>query len=176
MKQLLLLRHAKSDRNGGLEDFERPLNARGRKAAPKMAQAMLERSYLPDRALVSPALRTRETWQLMAPLFDELRVDIEFVDRLYLAPANHILSVIRQLTPEVLAPLIVGHNPGIEDLAARLLSEKQTAEGEEALERLKRKFPTCALAVLTFPIDSWSELGFGTGALIEFLTPSSLED
>lgn len=141
-----------------------------------MAEAMLARSYVPDRALVSPSVRTRETWRLMAPLFDELRVDTEFIDRLYLASANHILSLIRQLAPEVQAPLIVGHNPGIEDLAARLSSDRQSAKGEEALERLKRKYPTCALAVFTFPIDSWGELSFGTGRLVEFLTPSSLGD
>lgn len=176
MKKLLLLRHAKSDRNGGLEDFERPLNARGRKAAPKMAEAMLARSYVPDRALVSPAERTRETWQLMAPVFDKDRVATDFIDRLYLASANHILGVIRQLAPEVQTPIVVGHNPGIEDLAARLSGEKQSSEGEQALERLKRKYPTCALTVLTFPIESWSELDLGTGALVEFLTPSSLED
>ena len=176
MKKLLLLRHAKSDRNTGHEDFERPLNARGRKAAPKMAEAMLARCYIPDRALVSPAERTRETWRLMAPLFDELRVDTEFVDRLYLASANYIVSLLRHLAPEVQIPLIVGHNPGIEDLAARLSSEAQSAKGEEALERLKHKYPTCALTVLTFPIDSWGDLSPGTGTLIEFLTPASLED
>jgi phosphohistidine phosphatase len=176
MKRLLLLRHAKSDRNAGLEDFERPLNARGRKAAPKMAEAMLARAYVPDRALVSPAERTRETWRLMAPLFDESRVDTQFIDQLYLASANHILGVIRQLAPEVQTPLVIGHNPGIEDLAARLPAKEQSPKGEEALERIKRKYPTCALTVLTFPIESWDDLSPGMGTLVEFLTSSSLED
>ena len=176
MKKLLLLRHAKSDRQAGVEDFERPLNARGRRAAPKMAEAMRVRGLVPDLALVSPAERTRETWILMGRAFEELRVDTDFADRLYLASANHILSLIRQLAPEVQTALILGHNPGIEDLAARLPSDEQTKDGAAALERLKRKYPTCALTVLSFPIESWSELEAGMGRLIEFLTPSALED
>ena len=176
MKKLLLLRHAKSDRPAGLEDFDRPLNAKGRRAAPKMAEAMLARDYLPDAVLVSPALRTRETWQLMAPVLNVSGYKAEFIDQLYLASANRILSVVRHLGPEAKAALIVGHNPGIEDIATRLASEHQSLEGESALDRIKRKYPTCALTVLTFPIESWTDLSIGTGAIVEFLTPSSLDD
>ena len=175
MKKLLLLRHAKSDRDADIEDFDRPLNARGRKAAPKVAAAMRARLYIPDRALVSPAQRTQETWQLMAPEFAVSRPDTEFIEGLYLASAGHLLNFIRQLAPEVQTPIVVAHNPGIEDLAARLPGENQTASGEEALKRLKRKYPTCALTVFTLAITSWSELGPGVGTIVEFLTPSSLD-
>ena len=176
MKKLLLLRHAKSDRPAGLEDFDRPLNAKGRRAAPKMAEAMLARDYIPDAVLVSPAQRTRETWQLMAPILNASGHKAEFVEEIYLASANRILSVVRHLGPEAKAALIVGHNPGIEDIATRLASDDQSFEGKTALEQLKRKYPTCALTVLAFAIKSWTDLSPGTGAIVEFLTPSSLED
>jgi len=176
MKKLLLLRHAKSDRGTGFEDFERPLNARGRKAAPKMAEAMLARDYMPDAVLISPAQRTRETWQLMAAALGVGAPRTEFDERLYLASAKQIFDLLRKIAPDAAMPLVIGHNPGIEDLATRLASERQSAKGEEALDKIRRKYPTCALTVFQLPIDNWIDLSLASGTLLEFLTPSSLED
>lgn len=175
MKKLLLLRHAKSDRPAGLEDFQRPINARGRKAAPKMAEAMRERGFVPDAVLVSPAQRTRETWQLVAPQLGLDAGDAQFIDKLYLASAKQIFDLLRQLEPVVKCPLFIGHNPGIEDIAARLASEEQSPQGSAALAQLRRKYPTCALTVIDFAIDKWSDLQLGTGAMVDFLSPASLE-
>lgn len=174
MKKLCLLRHAKSDRPVGVEDFERPLNARGRKDAPKIAEAMHVRGLVPDAMLVSPSRRTRETWELIAPVL-RTAAEPQFIDRLYLATAKQILDLLRQLDPDVRSALVIGHNPGIEDLAARLASDAQSREGEAAREHLRHKYPTCALTVTDFPIDDWGDLALGTGAIAAFLTPASLD-
>ncbi len=176
MKRLLLLRHAKSDRPAGLEDYDRPLNARGRRAAPRMGEEMLARGLVPDAVLVSPARRTCETWQLVAPKLGLKGDDAQFIDKLYLASAKQIFDLLRQLAPETGSALLIGHNPGIEDIAARLASERQSTEGEASLEQLKRKYPTCALTVIDFQIDDWTKLSLGSGAVAAFLIPASLED
>jgi phosphohistidine phosphatase len=175
MKTLYLLRHAKSDPSVPIQDKDRPLNERGRIAAPRMGAAMAARRYMPDIALVSSAERTRQTWLLAAPELGRAP-PVEFSDRLYLASALRLLDVVRQINSSASSALLIGHNPGLEDLAARLAAEDQAGKGKRALELMKAKFPTCALAVLEFDIADWQHLHLKTGRLVAFLTPAMLED
>ncbi len=115
MRRLILLRHAKSDRPAGVRDLERPLNKRGRRAAPAVGKRMAEEGLRPDLALVSPATRTRETW---AAIKDELGAPPdETVPEIYEAAAEDILAAIRGASEEAATLLVVGHNPGLGDLA-----------------------------------------------------------
>jgi phosphohistidine phosphatase len=177
MKTLLLLRHAKSDRSAPVDrDFDRPLNKRGRRAAPEMGKAMAKHGLAPDLALVSAAVRTRQTWDLLAPELTAKPMQVSFRDDLYLAPATRILRALQTIEGDPATILVVGHNPGLEDLAGRLASEEQDKKGLEALERLRNKFPTAALAVFRFDCNAWHEIEPGSGALDLFLTPSRSQD
>lgn len=176
MKTLLLLRHAKSDRSAPVaSDFDRPLNRRGRKAAPAMGKAMAARGLVPDYVLVSAAVRTRQTWELVGPELRAKPMGVSFRDDLYLAPATRILRALQTIEGDPATVLVIGHNPGLEDLAGRLASDEQGRSGSEALERLQDKFPTTALAVFKFDFATWREIEPRTGALELFLTPSHLD-
>ncbi|TKT81380.1 histidine phosphatase family protein [Aquamicrobium sp. LC103] len=171
MKTLLLLRHAKSSWDDpALDDFDRPLARRGRAAAPLMGRLLAERAWVPDLALVSPALRTRQTWRLVAPELAE-PVDAAFADGLYEASAEQILGEIRKQAAKIGTLLVLGHNPGLEELARRLCGP---SSDREALAWLTAKFPTAALARFEFD-RGWSNLGFGVGKLTDFVRPRDLE-
>lgn len=166
-RTLLLLRHAKSSWDDpALDDFDRPLAKRGREAAPRMAREMTRRGWLPDRALVSAALRTRQTWELVEA---ELPRAVPAVpDRsIYEAPAECILDAVRSTPAAVETLLVVGHNPGLEDLVA-LIAAADSAP--DAMEKVRRKFPTAGLARLSFA-GAWADLGPGGARLTDFLTP-----
>lgn len=174
MKRLLLLRHAKavpgSTKSG---DHGRPLNERGRLDAPRMGIAMQHKRFLPDRVLCSTSRRTLETWEHVAPELDD-KPEVNFSDELYLAPWKLIANVVRALPRTVNAVLVVGHNPGLEE-CARALARKPRSDAErERLDTLTEKFPTAALAVLDFDVDTWSEVAPDTGALVDFIRPRSL--
>jgi phosphohistidine phosphatase len=170
MKQLLLLRHAKSSWDDPvLADFDRPLAARGLKAAPRMGRELARRDWLPDLALVSPALRTRETWRLASAELPA-RVPVEFAEALFEATAGDILTVVRQATASAGCLLVLGHNPGLEDLARRLAGPRSDAG---ARRKLEEKFPTGALARLVVD-DDWADLDFGTARLTHCIRPKDL--
>ena len=168
MKQLLLLRHAKSSWDDpDLDDFDRPLAERGSKAARLIGRELAARGWLPDQVLVSSALRTRDTWRLVAA---ELPAHprIVFADALYGASAADILSQIRLADPSSGCLAVVGHNPGLEDLAKQLAGSGSEAK---ARKRLEEKFPTAALARFVFDGD-WS--GLSSGRLTHCLRPKDL--
>jgi phosphohistidine phosphatase len=166
----MLLRHAKSDwSRPGLPDRERPLNARGREAAPAMAAHMFSHELVPQRALVSPAVRTRETWKLMTPFFPR-KPETIFEGRLYESSAHVILSVIKETPDSIKSLLVVGHNPGLQTLALALTG----AGDQEARDNIAAKFPTAALAVIDFIVGPWNVLRPGTGRLDRFVTPRVL--
>ncbi|WP_336485244.1 SixA phosphatase family protein [Methylobacterium nigriterrae] len=167
MLRLLLLRHAKSDRPAGVADLDRPLNPRGRKAAPLMAAYLAEQELRPDLALVSPARRTRETWEPVGQAIGQARV--ELVDGIYEAPASALLAVIRDAS-DARSLMLVGHNPGLQNLAIRLAG----AGSREDRARLRTQFPTAALAVIDFEADAWREIGWGGGRLERFLGPRDI--
>ena len=168
MRRLILFRHAKSDWPEGLSDRERPLAARGREAAPRMGAYLAAEGLLPDRVLVSTALRTRETWDLLAPSFGA--VDTVLEPGIYEAPAGRLLDLARQTPAGVRTLMIVGHNPGMEDLARLLVGYGD----RYAFARLTQKYPTAGVAVIDADIEDWSDLEPRQGRLDRFVTPTSL--
>jgi phosphohistidine phosphatase len=167
-KTLILFRHAKSDWPEGLDDHDRPLAERGRKAAPVMAKWLAGQRYKPTVALVSTARRTQETWSLAAP---ELGKIIKRDDAaIYEAPVGRILDAIHGVEPSVETLLVVGHNPGLEDLARLLMKD----DGGKAGVRLRQKFPTAAIAVLSLPVEDWTIVTPRIGTLEHFVTPKTL--
>lgn len=171
MKELFLLRHAKSSwEDASLVDFERPLAPRGRRAAPLMGRQMAARGWHPCHVLVSPARRTRQTWRLVAA---ELGVAAEravLETALYMGEAEDILELLRAAPPVAGGVLVVGHNPGLERLAARLCGPRSD---ERLAERLREKFPTAALARFTLD-DDFTSLAGGGARLTHFLRPRDL--
>jgi phosphohistidine phosphatase len=163
LKQLELLRHAKSSwADPDIADHDRPLNARGRAAAALVGRHMHEQTPPPDLVLCSTATRTRQTLQLL-----ELGAgaQVRFEDELYGAGAAGLLARLKAVPATVGTVLLVGHNPGIEDLTRMLDRDGLTSVP---------KFPTAALAVLGFDIGAWNELDPGTGHVVGFFTPRDL--
>ncbi len=168
MRRLMLLRHAKSDWPHGMADLDRPLAPRGCEAAPRMARYMADEGLLPDLALVSPARRTQQTWDLVGPALGDVPMRTEA--RIYEAPAGRLLDVVREAGAEARGLLLVGHNPGFEELAARLVGHGD----RYAFARMRDKFPTAALAVIDFPAESWAEIEPRGGRLDRFVTPKAI--
>src|SRR3954463_5520645 len=158
MKRLYVLRHAKSSwDDASLADFDRPLNSRGRSAAPFMGNLMGERGFLPQVVVSSPAARARETAKLAAEAAgysDEIRFD----KRIYEASAQTLNDVVSELDAEFDSAMIVGHNPGMEGLVRHLTGEVTA-------------MPTAALPIIDLNIDAWSDIGQNTAKLVEVLRP-----
>jgi len=175
MRRLLVLRHAKAAAHDERHDKQRPLVERGREDAARMGRAMRERGYLPDLVLCSSATRTAETWEHLAP---ELRTspETEFLDALYDAPEDSILSCIRAVKRSAPALLYIGHNPGLEQFARILVRSPVDGDERRRAAALARKFPTAALAVLEFDSAGWAAIERTTGRLSDFLTPAELTD
>jgi phosphohistidine phosphatase len=171
VKTLWLLRHAKASAGDGLADRDRPLSARGRDAAARIGRHLAEREVCPDLVLCSPSLRTRETIELVAGgLGAELPIDYE--DDLYLASERDLRQRVEQIPEDVTSVLLVGHNPGIAELALQLAARGQP----DALAELRRKFPTGALAELRIHSQRWSHFARGGCELVAFVTPKQLPD
>ena len=168
--RLYLLRHAKSSWDDpDLGDAERPLAPRGERAARRVAGLLREQGVKPDLVLCSPARRARETLEAVAPAFGsgtELRVE----EDLYGAGAGELLARLRQVSPGTRSVMVVGHNPGIHDLALELVG----AGEETALADLRHKFPTAALATLMVAEGGWAELDRGRAELDAFVVPRGL--
>ena len=170
MRQLLILRHAKSaPSEAGLPDRERPLNDAGRRAAAAMRRAMRELGLAPDLVLVSSAKRTLETLDALEPWDDTPLV--EPMDELYLATAGRLLCALRGVAETVRGVLLIGHNPGLHELVTTL-ADPRAVHGD-ALERAREGFPTMALAEFSIA-GPWSRLGAGGGRLTRLLTPRLL--
>lgn len=170
MRRLMLLRHAKSDwSQAGQRDHERGLSARGQAAAPRIGAHLAERALIPDCVLVSTARRTRNTWKLVADALPACP-KIQFDERIYEAEPEDILEVIRDTPASCQSLLVVGHNPGLQDLALLLIKHGH----QDDLGRLTEKFPTAGLAVIDIPIDDWARLRPGIGRLDSFVTPRAL--
>lgn len=163
-RNLVLLRHAKADWPQ-VSDHERPLAERGRKDAPVAGEWLAGQGIDPQLALCSTATRTRETWKLVAPKLPR-RPKTAYEERIYEAPAGQIIEVINEVPDDVGELLIVGHNPGMENLAATLSGTSD----EEAGARMALGFPTCAVAVVRFD-RLWKSVEPGAGELVTFWTP-----
>ena len=167
--QLLLLRHAKSSWDDPrLGDHARPLNAQGRKAAAAMRRAMHELGLLPDVVLVSSARRTLQTMEAMEPWEDSPLV--EPMDALYLAGAPQLLQVLRGVAETARSVLLVGHNPGLHDLAMLLVGKQGLAMDTPMTRRLVEGYPTGTLAEFAVT-GAWRTLDAGGGRLLRFLRP-----
>jgi phosphohistidine phosphatase len=170
MRRLLLLRHAKAERSRpGERDHERALAARGRGDAPKLGAYMVRHAFMPDLVLVSTSARTRETWDLAATVFEDVP-PVKYDERIYEAGPHAILKVVNETGPQVGTLLVVGHNPGIQELAMLLVAVSDS----DALLRLREEFPTASLALINFMVDDWSRLHPRTGRLEHFVTPKTL--
>lgn len=167
--RLMLLRHAKSAWPEGVADHDRPLGDRGRKAAPLVGAYMERKGLIPGLAIVSTARRARETWTLVKSILPPPIPTRETRD-IYEVQAAAILTAIRAVDPGIRSLLVVGHNPGMEELAHFVAG----AGGQEALARMRQKFPTAALAVFEFDGSTWEDLAAGGCRLVDFVTPRQL--
>lgn len=155
MDRLLIMRHAKAERaSASGRDFDRLLSARGQTQARAMGEALAERKLVPDRVLVSSAARTLGTWQAMAPLFSDAVVSSD--EALYNAPASRWRARIEASLDQPGTFLVIGHNPGIHELAVQLLEEG--AGPASAGASLSEGFPTAALCV--FGVDAAERFTF----------------
>jgi phosphohistidine phosphatase len=165
MRRLLLLRHAKAVPLMRGDDFDRVLADRGREDARRLGEHMAHRGLIPDRAIYSGAARTRETWDIVSAGWPP--IEAEQQNALYEATRFLILGLLRELPANSKAHLVVGHNPGMAEVANLLVGEGVSSERL----RLASKFPTCALAVIAFDRLDWSDLAPRCGRLETFLTP-----
>jgi phosphohistidine phosphatase len=172
MRQLLLLRHAKSSwEDANLTDHDRPLDPEGRSAVQAVRTAIAQLGLVPQVVLVSSARRTRETLELLEPLAGEPR--IRRSPGLYLANPRQILDELAEVPADTGSILVIGHNPGFHDLAMMLAGAHAMNIGHHGSKRLARSFPTAALAEFAVAGD-WRTLPDGA-RLIRFLTPHDLE-
>lgn len=169
MRRLILLRHAKSDRPAGIPDRERPLNGRGRRAAPAVGAHIAGEGFRPDLTLVSPAERTRETWEAVCAALGG--PEARTVPEIYEAAPETVLAAIRGAPDAAATVMVVGHNPGIGDLAAALAGEGP----RKALSRLAVEFPTAAYAVIDFDAETWAAIAPGEGRLERFVRPRDID-
>jgi len=171
MRRLMLLRHAKSDwSDAGTRDQDRPLNARGREAAPKMGTYMARHGLVPDQIIASPVTRVTDTLALVLPAFKKQPKTMSDA-RLYETDADELLKLIKETPHGVHSLLLVGHNPALAELAALLMATGDV----ESRQRLIEKFPTAGLAVIDFPFDDWSKIRPKSGRLDRFVLPKALE-
>lgn len=167
MKLLTLLRHAKSDwGDPTLADFDRPLNDRGRRDAPLIGQFFQQAGLTPDLLVSSPARRARQTCDLFAQEVG-YKKRITWEEAIYMAGSEALLAVVRSLPDEAGHVLLVGHNPGFEDLAGELMG---AGPGAYSL-----RLPTAAVAHLALAVDVWREVQPGCGQLQWLLTPKLLK-
>jgi phosphohistidine phosphatase len=166
MRRLMLLRHAKTERaQPGEPDRERRLTKRGRADAPVTGAYMARHGLVPDLAMISPAARAQETWKLVAACFAPAPAAVS-EERIYNASAGALMALIAEIRrPHSL--LLVGHNPGIHDLAIQLIA----AGDAQARERVTEKLPTAGLVVIDLAFDDWSRLRAGGGRLERFVSP-----
>jgi phosphohistidine phosphatase len=172
MKRLTVLRHAKSSwEEPNSDDFDRPLNDRGWAATRRVGHELKQRGMHFDLGLASPAARVRETLDGVAEGYGEFPFPIRFEPRIYEASVDTLLDLVRNLSEDLNAVLLVGHNPGLE----RLLVELSRDDKHGLRDRVARKYPTAALAVVELPAKRWAEIEPGTGTIVELLEPRELD-
>ncbi|MEV5987607.1 histidine phosphatase family protein [Streptomyces sp. NPDC052051] len=166
-RRLVVLRHAKSAWPDGVDDHERPLAPRGRRDAPAAGRALAEAGCLPDLVLCSTAVRARQTWELAAAQWDTPPPPVRLEPQLYAADVPDLLQAARAVPAQVGTLLVIGHNPGLEELVLTLAGR---AVGD-ALRRVRTKFPTSAIAVLAWQGGGWDSLAPGAARLTEVIVP-----
>ena len=175
MKRLMLLRHAKSAWNQpNLPDAERPLAKRGIKAAPLIGRYIMAEGLIPDLVLCSAAIPATQPWELVSAAWPH-QPRRQQLASLYMATPRDMLSTVREYGGDSDCILIVGHNPGIGDLAAWLVNQGDDAE----ISKMRGKFSTAALAVIDLPIESWRDfrdtsVSAWNGQFVRFVVPHEL--
>ena len=161
MLRLILMRHAKSSWDQiGLDDYERPLNARGRQAASAMGDWLRSKNHLPDWALVSSSKRTRETFDQLG-----LSCQVAYLDGLYHASPDAMLAALR--LAHATNVLMIGHNPGIAIFANQIV--------RTPIDHLRAQdFPTCATLVTDIQRVSWKDVSWGDGQVVDFRIPREI--
>lgn len=171
MKVLTLLRHAKSGWDDPVaRDFDRPLNKRGRRAAATVGRALRAHGMEFDAVIASPALRVVETLQDVGEGYGRT-FDQQEEQGLYLASPATLLERIQQVDDGVQRLLVVGHNPGLEQLAAMLTRDDESGK----LGELQDKYPTATVAEIRFDVESWADVDAGRGTLTRFIRPRDLD-
>jgi phosphohistidine phosphatase len=163
MRTLYLLRHAKSSWNdASLRDFDRPLKRRGREAAERIGERLAAEKLNNPLVICSPAVRARETAEIVLKS-SGVQAEEKFDERIYEASLRDLLQVVAEIPDDRALAIMVGHNPGFEELLAFLSGEH-------------RHMPTCALAKITFDAASWGEVRTGEGKIQWFITPKELPE
>lgn len=169
-RELLILRHAKSDwSTDASSDFERPLAERGRNDAPRMGAWMRKKGLVPRHVVSSPAERARETAVLVCNALDIKKKDIRWDTRIYAAEVSELIAALADCPGDASSVLLVGHNPGLEDLVEHLVADDLDIPEDGKL------LPTATLARLEMP-DDWSGLDRGVARLKSITRPRDLKD
>lgn len=170
MRHLILLRHAKTERQSDSgEDHDRRIDARGRGDSALIGAWLAAQHPQPELALISDATRTHETWEIVGSHLSGCGA--EFLDTLYLASAMKIFKTIRRAPNSVVSLLVLGHNPGLHELAWNLAGEANATERAALAENL----PTCGAVVLEYPVSTWGEVALHKGRMCAFVTPKQLQ-
>jgi len=172
MKKLTLLRHAKSSWDDPVDrDFDRPLNQKGKRAAAVMGRFIRSKGLTFDQILASPAVRVIETLENVEEA-SGLTMEPTWDRKIYLASSATLLDVLRGASPDADHILMVGHNPGLEDLIFDLVPDDGSSPARDEVEA---KYPTAALAEMTLAIGSWADIAEKCGTLDRFTRPRDLD-
>jgi len=170
MRRLFLIRHAKTDPHIGRDDYQRRLTDRGRADARRVAAALTARKMLPEVLVHSGAARAQETAEIFAAEWKR-KVDLREESGLYDASLASLLALTRALPDKRQRVGLVGHNPGLGELATALMG----SGAEPEMRRLAAKYPTGAVAALDFSVDRWQDVERNSGMLALYVTPAELE-
>jgi len=171
VKSLTLLRHAKAGwGEPSQRDFDRPLDERGRRAAPRMGLYLRTEGMRFDRVVVSPSVRTLETLALLEEGYGAKLTEMED-ERVYLASSDTLLALVHDLPDEWDNVMFIGHNPGFEDLGLRLAGHGP----DRLMSLLEGVLPTAALIEITFDVNHWGDVRPGEGVLVRFARPVDLD-
>ncbi len=172
MRRLLLLRHAKAEPGGpDQDDHDRALVERGVADAAAMARYLGAKGFVADRILCSTSIRTRQTAE---PVLRFTPAPVEYHDALYHAPPGRIISLAQDAADADSVLLMIGHNPGLEQVATMLAREPVKPKEQTRHDLLEEKFPTAALAVLDFDIANWKQVSPCGARLVDFVRPRDL--
>jgi len=172
VKTLALFRHAKSDwSDARARDFDRPLNARGQRGAQAMGAYIKSTGRAFDRMIASPAVRAAETVEEASKAW-KCTFKVEWDRRIYLASSATLIDLLKELSGDPASVLMVGHNPGLEDLIFDLVPDDGSSPLRAVVEE---KFPTATFAVLELDVEKWADVTEGCARLVEIKRPRDLD-
>ena len=166
MKTIILVRHAKSSwKDTSLDDFDRPLNKRGKRNAPFMGKKLKERKIIPDLVLSSPAKRAKKTATAVAKALDYPKKKITFYDKMYHASSRYLFELLKNLDDEHETIMLFGHNPSLNDFADMLLKSNPISN-----------IPTTGVCCIRFDVNHWQKVEQGKGEIVFFDFPKRYQD